>query len=154
MGDSYLNGGLLVEEEGTGPLDNSGDKESIGSTAAATTRHDGGDPDLIAIVDELFHDVVIDEMTTKTFYCLVGDCVGQDKMNKNVKGAIKERLTYYGGGKKEGIKSCHRHQGRGQGREGEEEHKRFQTYRKDGCISGEPSSSQQNQCQCHLHNRY
>ena len=32
-------------------------------------------------------------MTTKTFYPLVGDCVGQDKMNKKVKGAIKERLT-------------------------------------------------------------
>ena len=50
-------------------------------------------PDLIAIVDELFDAVVIDKMTTKTFFCLVGDCVGQDKMNKKVKGAFKERLT-------------------------------------------------------------
>jgi hypothetical protein len=65
-----------------------------------------------------------------------------DKMNKKVKGAIGKTHRSYGGGKKEEIKSCHRHQGRGQGREGEEEHKRFQTYRTDGCISGEPSSSQ------------
>ena len=49
---------------------------------------------MIAIVDELFHDVVIDEMTTKTFYCLVGDCVGQDRMNKKVKRTIKKRLAH------------------------------------------------------------
>ena len=94
VGDSYLNGGLLVEEEGTGPLNDSGDKESIASTTATTNKHDGGDPDLIAIVDELFHDVVIEEMTTKSFYCLVGDCVGQDRMNKKVKRTIKERLNH------------------------------------------------------------
>ena len=75
----------------------------MGSTAAAITMHDeGGEseidvvhPDLIVIVDELFHAVVdVDNMTTKNFYRQVGDCVGQGKMDKKVKRAIKERLTY------------------------------------------------------------
>jgi sentrin-specific protease 1 len=104
VGGNYLKGYLLgEEEEGTRPLDNRGDKESMGSTAAATTMHDeGGEseidvvhPDLIAIVDKLFHAVVdVDNMTTKNFYRQVGDCVGQGKMDKKVKRAIKERLTY------------------------------------------------------------
>ncbi len=43
VGGNYLKGYLMgEEEEGTRPLDNRGDKESMGSTAAATTMHDEG----------------------------------------------------------------------------------------------------------------
>jgi hypothetical protein len=98
-----LKGDLFAEEEeGTRPIDNRGDKECMGSKAAATTRHDGGGeseidvhPALITLVDELFHAVVnVDKMTTKNFYCLVGERVGEGEMNNKVKRAIKERLTY------------------------------------------------------------
>ncbi len=102
VGESHVKGDLLAEEEEGRPMEDSWDKEEKeddeeGSKAAATTGHDGGggnetavnpDPDLIILVDELFHVVVdVDNMTPRDFYCLVAE----HQMEKKVKRrAIKE----------------------------------------------------------------
>jgi sentrin-specific protease 1 len=105
VGDSYLNGGLLVEEEGTGPLDNSGDKESIGSTAAATTRHDGGDPDLIAIVDELFHEEERRKGSNAAAATREEDEEEKKERRSTRDSKLTEKMAEYLGRKKRGVES-------------------------------------------------
>ena len=78
-----------------GGMGRDGEEEVVKDEAGRTLDNFGvmESPDLIAIVDALFNVIDINNMTTKSFYRIVGDSVGRHRLNKKMKGAIKERIT-------------------------------------------------------------